>query len=72
MGLATLVSKNGKPCIEVAKVDGVKISGVLLQAGEVNAEALLKWGDGTPWPGFEDSPGIMHDIFARVGGSDEN
>ena len=34
MGMATLISTTGLPCIEVANVDGVKISGLLLQAGE--------------------------------------
>lgn len=33
MGLATLISSNGKPCIEVSNVDGVKVSGILFQAG---------------------------------------
>ena len=30
MGLATLISTSGKPCIEVGNVDGVKVSGILL------------------------------------------
>jgi hypothetical protein len=72
MGLVTLVATNGTPCIEVGKVNGVRISGILFQAGEQNSETLLKWGDGTPFDGFSDSPGIMHDVFARVGGADEN
>jgi hypothetical protein len=42
-----LISSNGEPCIEVSNVDGVKVSGLLLQAGSKNAESLLKWGDGT-------------------------
>jgi len=29
MGLVTLVATNGTACIEVANVDGVKISGIL-------------------------------------------
>jgi SpoU rRNA methylase family enzyme len=29
MGLITLVATTGKPCIEVANVDGVRISGIL-------------------------------------------
>lgn len=35
IGLATLIANNGEPAIEVSNVDGVKISGVLLQAGPV-------------------------------------
>jgi len=33
MGLVTLVATNGTPCIEVGKVNGVRISGILFQAG---------------------------------------
>ena len=41
MGLATLIPTSGKAAIEVANVDGVKISGVLLQAGTVRSQALI-------------------------------
>ena len=33
LGLATLIAANGKPAIVVANVDGVRVSGILLQAG---------------------------------------
>jgi hypothetical protein len=45
MGLATLISTSGKPCIEVDNVDGVRIAGILLQAGETDSDSLLKWGE---------------------------
>jgi len=70
MGLVTLVAHKGKSCIEVANVDGVKISGILLQAGNLNSDALLKWGDDFKYPGNQYNPGVMHDVFARVGGPD--
>ena len=41
MGLATLIPTNGTPAIEVANVDGVKVSGLLLQAGENQSTSLL-------------------------------
>ena len=41
MGLATLIPTTGKAAIEVANVDGVKISGVLLQAGSVKSPAII-------------------------------
>ena len=34
IGFATLVSKTGKPCIVVDSVDGVRLAGLLLEAGE--------------------------------------
>ena len=33
LGLATLISGAGKPCIEVADVAGVRVAGVMMQAG---------------------------------------
>lgn len=68
MGLVTLISEAGNPCIEVAHVDGVRISGILLQAGPNKSEALLKWGDGY-FAGNPEDPGFLYDIFARVGGT---
>jgi hypothetical protein len=69
MGMATLVSTKGKPCIKVENVDGVKISGILFQAGTEETEALLIWGN-EGHEGSATAPGVMHDIFARVGGPD--
>lgn len=41
LGMATLISKTGKACIEVGNVEGVRIAGILLQAGYVKTPALL-------------------------------
>jgi hypothetical protein len=37
MGLATLIPTNGTPAIEVSNVDGVRVAGLLLEAGSVNS-----------------------------------
>jgi len=50
-------------------VDGVRISGVLLQAGATHTDTLLEWGT-KGYPGNARNPGAMHDVFARVGGPD--
>lgn len=68
MGLATLISTSGKPCIEVDNVDGVRIAGILLQAGETNSDSLLQWGQ-NGFQGSDSNPGAMQDVFARVGGT---
>jgi len=44
MGLATLIPTNGTPAIEVSNVDGVKVSGLLLQAGPGASPSLLQFG----------------------------
>jgi hypothetical protein len=69
MGLVTLVSANGNSCLEVGNVDGVRIAGILFQAGPSNADTLLRYGNGK-CTGDSNNPGVMSDIFARVGGPD--
>jgi hypothetical protein len=69
LGLATLIPTTGKPAIKVANVDGVKVAGVLLQAGTQKSPALLQWGE-EGYAGNAEEPGMMHDVFARVGGPD--
>lgn len=67
IGMATLISTTGKPCIEVANVGGVRVAGVLLQAGNTKSDTLLRWGQ-SKWAGNQAKPGVMSDVFARVGG----
>ena len=72
LGFPTLISSQGTPCITVDNVDGVKIGGVLLQAGAKKAETLLVWGQQQQtgnYPGNEANPGCLYDCFARVGGT---
>ena len=69
LGLATLVATNGTPAVVVGNVDGVRVGGVLLQAGSGNSPTLLQWGDGT-YAGNSNSPSFFHDVFIRVGGPD--
>ena len=69
LGLATLVPSKGNSAIEVGDVDGVRVAGVLLQAGATSSPTLLKWGSKKA-AGDASNPGVMSDIFARVGGPD--
>mmetsp|Transcript_29520 Transcript_29520/g.48017 ORF Transcript_29520/g.48017 Transcript_29520/m.48017 type:complete len:644 (+) Transcript_29520:71-2002(+) len=72
LGMATLISANGNPCIIVADdLDGVRIAGVLLQAGPKSSPTLLQWGGGS-YEGNSSNPGFLYDVFARVGGPDVN
>lgn len=71
LGLATLVAAGGEPAIQVGNVDGVRVAGVLLEAGTQSTNALLVWGDGT-YSGSSSNPGLMSDVFMRVGGTPPN
>lgn len=74
IGFATLVSARQTAVIEVGDVDGVRVAGLLLQAGPLGpdgsvADALLVWGTGKN-TGSATDPGVVSDVFARVGGPD--
>ena len=65
--MATLVSTNGNACVEVADGIDARIAGLLLEAGKTKSDTLLKWGT-DPSKGNESAPGVISDVFARVGG----
>ena len=41
IGMATLVSSNGKPIIEIGDVDDVRVAGLLLESGPIKTKVLL-------------------------------
>lgn len=46
IGLATLVASNGTPAVKVASAAaGVRVAGLLLEAGTLPTDVLLQWGD---------------------------
>lgn len=67
LGMATLIPKDDKPCIRVAGVDGVRIAGILLQAGFIKTPYLIQFG-APGYAGDATNPGVLSDVFARVGG----
>lgn len=69
MGLATLVSTTGKPAMVIANVTGVRVSGILFQAGVTRSPSLFQVGE-IGHAGDSENPTILQDIFARVGGPD--
>lgn len=72
IGLATLKSMYGNACIEVGDYVGVRIAGVVLEPGSnTPGETLLKWGTKAS-SGSSSEPGVMSDVFARVGGSNNS
>jgi len=70
LGLATLVPDQGTPVLTVADVDGVKIAGLLLQAGKANSETLLLMGESGSSQRHTDNPSALYDLYCRVGGGD--
>jgi hypothetical protein len=69
LGFPTLVPAHGNLSMLVASVPGVKLSGMIFDAGPVNSPALLQVG--LPGRGWSDpaDPTLVQDVFFRVGGA---
>jgi hypothetical protein len=69
LGFATLVPANGVISMRVADVDGVKIGGLLFDAGTSAVDVQLLVGDDPDSPNDHSAnPTCLFDIFAREGG----
>ena len=80
LGFPTLVPQNGTAAMRVASVPGVKLSGMIIDAGPVNSRVLLQVGDhgghgapfggrGGSFGGRGDDPTLVQDVFFRIGGA---
>ncbi|HEX6528015.1 MAG TPA: adenylyl cyclase [Streptosporangiaceae bacterium] len=67
-GYATLVPQRGNAAMAVPPSVGVKLSGLLIDAGPVRSPVLLSVG--TPGPGPAGNPDVIQDVFFRVGGAE--
>jgi Pectate lyase superfamily protein len=69
LGFPTLVPDDGVVTMQVADVPGVKLSGLLFDAGPVNSPVLLQVG--TPHAHKSDpaDPTSVQDVFFRIGGA---
>ena len=69
IGFPTLQPVNGITPMTVADVDGVRIAGLLFDAGTVNSAALLTLGAATSATSHAADPTTVQDVFFRVGGA---
>src|SRR5690606_13693457 len=69
LGYATIVNDGGAVAMQVADVDGVRIAGVLFDAGTTEAPALLEIGPAASSADHAANPTSLHDVFLRVGGA---
>jgi hypothetical protein len=69
LGYATLIPDNGAIAIDVADVDGVHLAGLLIEAGLVQSEVLIRFGPAGSRRDHGANPGSLHDVFARIGGT---
>jgi hypothetical protein len=67
-GFATLVPQRGNAAMVVAPDTGVKLSGLMFDAGPVNSPVLLSVG--IPGGGSASDPDLIQDVFFRIGGAE--
>ncbi|MFC4629119.1 discoidin domain-containing protein [Promicromonospora alba] len=69
LGYATIVPTAGQTAMRVADVDGVRIAGVLFDAGATESPSMLTVGTDGSTADHADDPISLHDVFVRVGGA---
>ena len=70
LGYATLKPTNGNECMTIGDVAGVKVAGILFDAGRKNSNSLLTVGTKKNDDNNVDNPISLIDTFYRVGGAD--
>ncbi|MEU8709949.1 coagulation factor 5/8 type domain-containing protein [Streptomyces sp. NPDC048565] len=69
LGLATIIPDNGVTALKVGDVDGVKVAGLLVDAGPDNSETLVEVGPEGASADHSANPTSLQDVFVRVGGA---
>jgi len=69
LGYATLEVTNGTAALLISDVDGVKVGGLLIEAGPANSGVLVEVGDPCSRTSHAADPIFLWDLFCRVGGA---
>ncbi len=69
IGYPTLVPDNGVNAMQVSDVDGVRLKGLLFDAGTTNSQALLTVGQSGSSASHASNPTTAQDVFFRIGGA---
>ena len=69
LGFPTLVPDDGVVAMSVADVEGVKLAGLLFDAGTVNSPVLLQVGTEHAHKSDPANPTSIQDVFFRIGGA---
>src|SRR5258708_11478719 len=68
IGMPTLIPIGGVDTMHVADVDGVRIDGLLFDAGTTNSNTLLQIGPAGSTANHASNPISVQDTFFRIGG----
>jgi hypothetical protein len=69
MGFPTLVPDGGIVAMKVGDVKGVKLAGLMFDAGSENSSSLLQVGKRNAHKSDPTNPTSLHDVFFRIGGA---
>ncbi|WP_322974408.1 RICIN domain-containing protein [Actinacidiphila epipremni] len=69
LGLATLVPDNGITAVSTADVDGIKLAGLLIDAGTTSSQQLMTVGPAGSSATHAADPTSLSDVFFRIGGA---
>ncbi|MGN9805577.1 adenylyl cyclase [Micromonospora sp. L32] len=68
LGMPSLAPTGGDAALRVADVDGVRIAGILVDAGEAESDVLVQIGHRHSRRDHADDPISVQDVFIRIGG----
>jgi hypothetical protein len=69
IGFPTLIPTNGVEALNIADVDGVKVSGLTFDAGTTNSPTLMSVGRAGVHTDHSANPISLQDVFFRIGSS---
>jgi Ricin-type beta-trefoil lectin domain len=69
LGLATLVSNGGNTILSTADANGIRVSGLIFDAGTTNSNTLVQIGPSGSNANHASDPTVLSDVFARIGGA---
>ena len=69
LGYPTLIPSKAEPTMVIADVDGVKVGGLIFDAGETGTSSLLQVGPSGSSTSHAADPTFIYDIVARAGGA---
>ncbi len=69
IGYPTIVPDNGVNAMQVADVDGIRLKGLLFDAGTTSSNALLTIGPSGATASHSGNPTTVQDVFFRIGGA---
>jgi len=69
LGLATLVSNSGDTILQTSDVNGIRVAGLIFDAGTTNSSVLVQIGPSGSSASHASDPTVLSDVFARIGGA---